>query len=357
MFFGVLLRLISSSGSAFEDVKQAAPSSKKPRLDHAERATTCSAESGTDQDASTYFEHSCATDVALYVVNMCSKLREGDDSNEWKKMQREIAPGVSASYKPVRYELDDEVLDLVHKQTNFEAQLKFLTEYEQCGLSLYLAREKHTDASELLDRLRLDVCLPLREQLQLLHEVWIDCRELNSQLPARLARDIFKVSIKYLVSGDYVLNRKLAVERKSKYDLSHSVSNFRLFRQLTLMQKLYAQNYLLLEIRSDRDLVTEEIVQYHLKFPEIGLLWSVSDDHTARLFSFLLQKNRFFGYLASDANRPAEQHASETFSRIVALDLLQVLSPNLNRDLNNYKCLADFAADASNSAYFETIEI
>ena len=76
--------------------------------------------------------------------------------------------------------------------------------------------------------------------------VVVDHRECPSGLPDLLAKE-FSIELTTLAWGDYCLNGRLTLERKTARDLCQSIIDGRLFRQVARLKKNCRQALLLVE--------------------------------------------------------------------------------------------------------------
>jgi DNA excision repair protein ERCC-4 len=78
--------------------------------------------------------------------------------------------------------------------------------------------------------------------------ITIDYRERGSGVPEKLSEiDGMQIVWASLKTGDYVVDRLLAVERKTAEDLARSIIDGRLFRQVSEMRRRYPRALVLLE--------------------------------------------------------------------------------------------------------------
>jgi len=92
-------------------------------------------------------------------------------------------------------------------------------------------------------------------------KVTIDHRERSSGLVERLA-GYFEVEVRHLPCGDYLLNNRILVERKTARDLLLSVIDTRLFRQVRRLKDAEFKTVLLIEgdpFQTDLDFPPEAI--------------------------------------------------------------------------------------------------
>lgn len=76
----------------------------------------------------------------------------------------------------------------------------------------------------------------------------IDVRELSSELPYNLyLYGHFDISFEALKIGDYLINGRICIERKTLQDFVGSVATGRLYKQLKVMCHVYKRAYLLIE--------------------------------------------------------------------------------------------------------------
>ncbi|EWS75967.1 hypothetical protein TTHERM_000160559 (macronuclear) [Tetrahymena thermophila SB210] len=157
--------------------------------------------------------------------------------------------------------------------------------------------------------------------LQVQPAVIIDKREFRSDLPSILFHEGFKVIPIQLTTGDYILSKDIAVERKSVEtpDLVNSLRNGRLYQQLLAMSKNYKKCYLLIEFSEQMPFSLESInynnenqlsyqeqqnfnnkqpktntITFYLpllvsQFDNVKIIWSKGPIYTSKIFQMLKQ--------------------------------------------------------------------
>ncbi|MCU7935574.1 MAG: nuclease [Candidatus Thiodiazotropha sp. (ex Dulcina madagascariensis)] len=144
--------------------------------------------------------------------------------------------------------------------------------------------------------------------------ILIDDREMRSGIVDLLyAADEFSISIRRLEVGDYEVDGRFLVERKTLYDLTMSIMDGRLFRQACKLAQAPLQGLMILEGTS-RDLTASamrrEAIQGALitlaVYFGIPLLRSRDAQETVRLMSYLARQGRAFvtGALPRRGKRP-----------------------------------------------------
>ncbi|KAL6927739.1 hypothetical protein ACO0SA_004362 [Hanseniaspora valbyensis] len=124
--------------------------------------------------------------------------------------------------------------------------------------------------------------------------VIVDSREFNAPLPGLLSRfGQCVVKPAFLTVGDYILTPTIAVERKSIPDLTASLKNGRLIKQLRQMGKHYERVVLLIEwqfnerfqLQDQGDFgIMERLCDVILKVPFVRVIWSSSPLQTVNIF-------------------------------------------------------------------------
>ena len=147
----------------------------------------------------------------------------------------------------------------------------------------------------------------------------IDHREQAGPLPAILSRDPdFEVTVECLSVGDYRVDERFLVERKTLPDLTQSIKDGRLFRQTARLAASDLRGILLLEgIGSDltRSAMAREAIQGALitltVFYGLPLLRARDAEESARLLSLLARQGRAFtqGAFPRHAKRPKGRRA------------------------------------------------
>lgn len=124
--------------------------------------------------------------------------------------------------------------------------------------------------------------------------VIIDTREFRSPLPGLLSR-LGNIVVKpaFLVVGDYILTPEIAVERKSIPDLTNSLKNKKLHKQLRAMRKHYKRVVLLIEFQFGERFrlqdygdmkVMDQLSQLIMELPFVRVIWSNSPLQTVNIF-------------------------------------------------------------------------
>lgn len=124
--------------------------------------------------------------------------------------------------------------------------------------------------------------------------VIIDTREFRSPLPGLLSR-LGNIVVKpaFLVVGDYILTPEIAVERKSIPDLTNSLKNKKLHKQLRAMKKHYKRVVLLIEFQFGERFrlqdygdmkVMDQLSQLIMELPFVRVIWSNSPLQTVNIF-------------------------------------------------------------------------
>ncbi|KAL6931534.1 hypothetical protein ACO0R3_002999 [Hanseniaspora guilliermondii] len=124
--------------------------------------------------------------------------------------------------------------------------------------------------------------------------VIIDTREFRSPLPGLLSR-LGNIIVKpaFLVVGDYILTPEIAVERKSIPDLTNSLKNKKLHKQLRSMKKHYKRVVLLIEFQFGERFrlqdygdmkVMDQLCQLVMELPFVRVIWSNSPLQTVNIF-------------------------------------------------------------------------
>ena len=67
--------------------------------------------------------------------------------------------------------------------------------------------------------------------------IWVDHREINSGVVEALEADGFKILVKTLPAGDYVVDNRVFIERKTTKDFIRSIIDGRLFGQAAKLKK------------------------------------------------------------------------------------------------------------------------
>ncbi|XBW36461.1 hypothetical protein QEN19_002039 [Hanseniaspora menglaensis] len=122
----------------------------------------------------------------------------------------------------------------------------------------------------------------------------VDSREFNAPLPGLLSRfGQFDVKPAFLTVGDYILTPGIAVERKSIPDLTASLKNGRLIKQLRQMCKHYDRVVLLIEwqfgerfqLQDQGDSgIMNRLCEVILRVPSVRIVWSSSPLQTVNIF-------------------------------------------------------------------------
>lgn len=88
-------------------------------------------------------------------------------------------------------------------------------------------------------------------------KIQIDYREQNSYVPAELEKLGFKIELKELKVGDYII-KETVIERKTVNDFISSMKNKRLIRQLEELQQ-YKNRLLIIEGIEEQELYSEKL--------------------------------------------------------------------------------------------------
>jgi DNA excision repair protein ERCC-4 len=135
--------------------------------------------------------------------------------------------------------------------------------------------------------------------------VLVDMREFRSKLPSFLDEIGLSVWPVVLAVGDFILSSQICVERKSYYDLIDSFHSGRIFGQIEIMVRTYAQPLLLIEFDENQNFCLNEhtpdqvsanhiiakVTQLTRSYPTLRILWSRSPRETAALFVNMKQGN------------------------------------------------------------------
>lgn len=133
------------------------------------------------------------------------------------------------------------------------------------------------------------------------NEILVDYRELRSSLPFQLYKKGYKLNVKLLDTGDFIISGDVAIERKSAPDFLASIRG-RLYSQLKNMTFKYKNAYILIEFpeRPDllslenkdmpRQMILQKFIVLILSF-EIKVLYSLNDNMTCCLFKQIENKS------------------------------------------------------------------
>uniref|UniRef100_A0A915DY22 DNA repair endonuclease XPF n=1 Tax=Ditylenchus dipsaci TaxID=166011 RepID=A0A915DY22_9BILA len=191
------------------------------------------------------------------------------------------------------------LVSIQREQAAFESLIK-----EQGVLMVPTEFDVTRDSASQLRRMTLQrdsrSSQPAEKDIQ--PKIVIDMREFNSELPTVLYCRGIDLQAATLEVGDYILSNEICVERKALDDLSQSLHNGRVFKQVEQMLRNYPKTILLVESsekfrqrkvnggpfqgelsrrsRETRSLLTM-LIRAH---PQLTLLWSFSPSHSAELF-------------------------------------------------------------------------
>ncbi|KAM0688232.1 DNA repair endonuclease XPF [Conglomerata obtusa] len=133
--------------------------------------------------------------------------------------------------------------------------------------------------------------------------VYVDFREMRSTLPYFLWRSNNLIKIMLLDTGDYILGKDTAIERKSISDFISSINSGRLYLQAKMISYKYKNAYLLIEFNrrtclADYYEVTEKFnllskfVTFLSHFPRIKIIWSNSELMTLKIFRNIQKREK-----------------------------------------------------------------
>lgn len=138
-------------------------------------------------------------------------------------------------------------------------------------------------------------------------KIVVDTRELRSTLPMLLHKANVNIIPLTIEVGDFILSKRIGVERKSVPDLHSSFGSGRLFNQAEALCQHYRYPCLLIELESDKSLslaataggVPSEMQLSHIitkmvlllqQFPSLRLFWAKGPQDAAELFLAVKQK-------------------------------------------------------------------
>jgi Fanconi anemia group M protein len=91
-------------------------------------------------------------------------------------------------------------------------------------------------------------------------EIIIDIREKQSMIPSLLMEKNINIKFENLGIGDYLINKKICIERKSFSDFQSSIINKRLLKQLEEIKK-YPINFLILELENKKEILHKNAIK------------------------------------------------------------------------------------------------
>lgn len=185
---------------------------------------------------------------------------------------------------------------ILHYKNSIEEQ-KFLEELREEKFSFEKLIE---DRSNLPLRIELDR-FDMEDDLK--YKIVVDSREMRSKLPFYLYKSNNEIEVKVLDIGDYLLDEKRCIERKSIDDFISSLNSGRLYQQAQKMVYSYKNPILLLEfnevkpslcdfdnIENFRNSYTARFCLFLYNFPHIKIIWSNSHINSARIIRDIQQK-------------------------------------------------------------------
>eukprot|EP00924_Labyrinthula_sp_SR-Ha-C_P008050 snap_masked-scaffold_11-processed-gene-1.35-mRNA-1 protein AED:0.45 eAED:0.45 QI:0/0/0/0.5/1/1/2/0/863 len=191
---------------------------------------------------------------------------------------------------------DIDLFYLIYKNTFEEAIFKELVEREEKSFKHLIQKlsqpqvkvsfNQGGNMSEIIEELLIDDVET--------NTILVDVREFRSKLPYQLHKSGLKVIPLTLDIGDYILDDNICIERKSISDLLSSFTSGRLLKQLhSLSNSKFSHICLLVEYFSSLDNIhtnfgatlRTKIVVTLLNFPKCSLVWSPTDQFTAKYFA------------------------------------------------------------------------
>jgi Fanconi anemia group M protein len=144
----------------------------------------------------------------------------------------------------------------------------------------------------VIDSLRRAAAIPKPKVL-----IFADNREFQSEVIAGLGKYDCIVRQKTLAVGDYLLSDRVCVERKSDQDFVASITDRRLFSQLSALKNNFEKPILLIEGSDIYGRLTPNAVQgalaaIALDF-QIPIIWSRSAEESAGIIYWLARREQF----------------------------------------------------------------
>lgn len=176
--------------------------------------------------------------------------------------------------------------------------------------------------------------------------IWVDQREINSGVVAALKTDEVEFLIKSLPAGDYVVDNRVFIERKTTKDFIRSIIDGRLFNQAAKLKKFGDRQLFIIEGLNpvltsgiNRKAVTGAIISLAVSW-QIPILYCDSPRHTA----FII------GLIHAQLTKRAETIKHKTYWRKKSnnrelqkkniLESMPMIGPHLaNELLNNFGSL------------------
>lgn len=155
--------------------------------------------------------------------------------------------------------------------------------------------KKENDDSPLkpvIDSLRRAASVPKPKVL-----IFADSHEFSSDVIASLEKYDCAVRQKTLAVGDYLLSDRVCVERKTAADFVSSITDRRLFQQLTALKENFEKPILLVEGSDIYDRLNPNAVQgalaaISLDF-QIPMIWSRSAEESAGIIYWMARREQF----------------------------------------------------------------
>jgi Fanconi anemia group M protein len=168
-------------------------------------------------------------------------------------------------------------------------------------------------------------------------KIIIDNRERNFELIEFLEAYGVELEFSQLPVGDFILSKRVCVERKTIEDFENSVMNNRLFEQVERLSKSFERPFLLIEEKENYEhklkpnSIIGAIIKCYLDF-KVQVIFSKSSEESAYILKTIAQKEQ-----EEKENEPRIVGAKKAYSeeewQLLVLESLPEVGPKIARNL------------------------
>ena len=195
----------------------------------------------------------------------------------------------------------------------------------------------------------------LCEGKEISFKIEMDNREQETLIQNTLSELGIHVMMKQLKTGDFVINDRIVVERKTCLDFSKSIIDGRLFSQVSRMKSFFDSSFIIIEgnelypdsIKIHSHAIQGALVNLSLIW-QIPVLYSKNEQETAYLI-YLIGKQDSFSSNAYCSMRSGRRPKNSKKQKLFILQGLPQIGPKLARDLLDHFGTVEAVITASES--------